>query len=324
MPDRSHHSHLLYLLKPQRTRGILQPSIYFIFELCSRAANYPIDSNIIVYFPNMDKKGPRVSTTRIECPDEQSPLLRATCHRPPCVSAAGKFLEAVRMITTHLRVLCCKSQHHSSMSASFEPLSETGRFVKLYVEPMFYWWGANFRLLTTPCLGTVEVVNAAGKRQCVVNGASHNYAGFYSPTTESEELQRLCLELLPVSDSDAVPLLRDAVHAAIAGFFDSDFCFTTSTGYGANYVALPALIDPTRTVVVVDRVCHNSIFTGVYLGRCSEIHKFNHNDMFGLESTLKNLPRNSDQDVIVIVEGLYRFVAVSSPSRVVWILMDGE
>ncbi|KAJ0122921.1 Aminotransferase FUM8 [Diaporthe amygdali] len=270
--------------------------------------------------------GRRVSTTRIECPDEQSPLLRAVanlhhgpiCHRPPCVSATGKFLEAVRMITTHLRVLCCKSQHHSSMSASFEPLSETGRFVKLYVEPMFHWWGANFRLLTTPCLGTVEVVNAAGKRQCVVNGASHNYAGFYAPTTESEELQRLCLELLPVSDSDAVPLLRDAVHAAIAGFFDSDFCFTTSTGYGANYVALPALIEPTRTVVVVDRVCHNSIFTGVYLGRCSAIHKFNHNDMFDLESTLKNLPRNSDQDVIVIVEGLYSMDGDVPPLGALW------
>lgn len=261
-----------------------------------------------------------------ESRNEQSPLLEAAidlrckppCHRPPRVSTAGKFLEMLCMITTRIRVLCCKSQHHTSMSAPFEPLSETGRFVKLYVEPMFHWWGANFRLLATPCLGTVDVVNAAGERQFVVNGASHNYAGFYAPTAESEELQRLCLELLPVSDSDALPPLREAVHAAIAGFFNSDFCFTTSTGYGANYVALPAMIESTQTVVVVDRACHNSIFTGVFLGRCSQIHKFVHNDMIDLESTLKMVPWNLKRNVIVIVEGLYRFVAFSPTFKVGW------
>lgn len=265
------------------------------------------------------QKGALLSITTTECPDEQSPLLevildiryKPSCNRPPRVSAAGKLLEAIYMFTTRLRVLCCKSQHHSSMSASFDPLSETGRFVKLYVEPMFHWWGANFRLLTTPCLGTVDVVNAVGERRSVVNGASHNYAGFYAPTAESEELQRLCLDSLPVSDSDAVPLLRDSVHAAVAGFFGYDFCFTTSTGYGANYVALPALIEPTRTVIFMDRACHNSIFTGVFLGRCSNIRKFDHNNMIDLKSMLQKLPRDSDQDIIVVVEGLYRYVTIS-------------
>lgn len=265
-----------------------------------------------------------MAVTASKTPDEQSKLLadileirhKPSCSRPPRVSAAGKFLEAVCMFTTRLRVLCCKSQHHSSMSASFEPLSEIGRFVKLYVEPMFHWWGHNFRLLETPCLGKVDVVNAAGERRCVVNGASHNYAGFYATTAESEELQRLCLDSLPVSESDAVPLLRDSVHTAIAGFFSSDFCFTTSTGYGANYVALPALIEPTRTIVFMDRACHNSIFTGVFLGRCSNVQKFRHNDMNDLESMLQKLPRNPNRDIIVIVEGLYRFVAVPFYCRV--------
>lgn len=263
--------------------------------------------------------GTVVAVKTSETSDEQSQLLagilearhKASCPGPPRVSAAGKFLEVVCMFTTRIRVLCRKSQHHCSMSASFEPLSETGRFVKLYVEPMFHWWGHNFRLLATPCLGTVDVVNAAGERRSVVNGASHNYAGFYAPTAESEELQRLCLDNLPVSDSEAVPLLRDSVHAAIAGLFSSDFCFTTSTGYGANYVALPALIEPTRTVVLMDRACHNSIFTGVFLGRCSNVHKFRHNDMNDLESMLHQLPRDPNRDIMVIVEGLYRLVAVS-------------
>lgn len=262
------------------------------------------------------QKGAVVSVTTSEIPDEHSPLLdvildirqKPSCALPPRVSTAGKVLEVVYMFTTRLRVLCCRSQHHSSMSASFEPLSETGRFVKLYVEPMFHWWGENFRLLATPCLGTVDVVNAAGERQSVVNGASHNYAGFYEPTAESEELQRLCLGNLPVSDSDAVPILRDSVHAAIARLFNFGFCFTTSTGYGANYVALPALIEPTRTVVLMDRACHNSIFTGVFLGRCPDVQKFKHNDMIDLESMLQNLPRKADRDIIVVVEGLYRFV----------------
>lgn len=239
---------------------------------------------------------------------------KPSCDLPPRVSALGKFLEVLCMFATRLRVLCCESKHHSSMSASFEPLPETGHYVKLYVEPMFHWWGANFRLLTTPCLGIVDVVNAAGERRSVVNGASHNYAGFYAPTAESEELQRFCLDNLPVSDSAAVPLLRDSVHTTIAGFFGFDFCFTTSTGYGANYVALPALIESTRTVLLMDRACHNSIFTGVFLSRCSNVHKFRHNDMIDLETMLQKLPRKLDRDIIVVVEGLYMFVMSSSPS----------
>lgn len=210
------------------------------------------------------------------------------------------------MMITRLRVFLCKSEHHSSMSAKFEPVSDKGRFAKTYVEPMFHWWGANFRLLVTPCLGVVDVVNAQGQRTTVVNGASHNYAGFYSPTVESEELQRACLETLPVSDADAVPLLRDAVHEAIARYLGAAFCLTTSTGYGANYVALPALVESTRTVVVMDKACHNSIFTGVYLGKCASIYKFEHDDMKALESILATLVGSSADEIIVIVEGLYR------------------
>lgn len=175
---------------------------------------------------------------------------------------------------------------------------------------MFHWWGANFRLLKTPCLGTVDVVDAHGQTRRVVNGASHNYAGFYLPTAESEELQRMCLEMLPVSNARAVPLLRDAVHQRMAAFLDVDFCLTTSTGYGANYVALPALIKNTRTVVVMDKACHNSIYTGVFLGKCANVRKFGHNDMNDLRAVLQSLVGSSAAEVIVIVEGLYRFVIV--------------
>lgn len=175
---------------------------------------------------------------------------------------------------------------------------------------MFHWWGANFRLLKTPCLGTVDVVDAAGQTLTAVNGASHNYAGFYLPTADSEELQHMCLEDLPVSEADEVPLLRDAVHKEMAKFLGAEFCFTTSTGYGANYVALPALIRSTQTVVVMDKACHNSLYTGAFLGKCSDMRKFRHNDMRELETILANLVGVPAADIIVVVEGLYRYAPI--------------
>ena len=176
---------------------------------------------------------------------------------------------------------------------------------------MFLWWGFNTRLLTSPSLACVDVADSYGKGQerCV-NGASHNYAGLYRATEQSEALHRDCLDMLPVvftSDQES-DLLRKAVHSAIAGFWGAEFCFTTATGYGSNYVALsPLLLD--MDVVIVDRDCHNSVFTGVFLGQSQspglQVHKFAHNNMMHLEAILNRVLRDGAISVIVVIEGLY-------------------
>ncbi|KAI8273796.1 Aminotransferase FUM8 [Colletotrichum sp. SAR 10_98] len=225
--------------------------------------------------------------------------------RPPHVGSTEKVRELVRLALTRLRVLL------SERKGTRKPISQKGLFAYNYVEPLFNWWGANYRVLLTQCLGRVEARDAFGSATKLVNGASHNYAGFYKATAEAERLQRLCLEMLPVSESDAVPFLRDETHQAIAKFLGADFCFTTSTGYGSNYIALPALVD-CATVVIMDENCHNSMFTGVFLGICPNLRKFKHNNMDHLETLLSGCIDATD-NIIVAIEGLYSMEADVPP-----------
>ncbi|KXH31616.1 aminotransferase class I and II [Colletotrichum salicis] len=234
-----------------------------------------------------------------------SSLATTKTRRPPRVTSTEKVRELVRLAITRLRVLLSESK------GTRRPISEKGLFSYNYVEPLFNWWGANYRVLTTQCLGRVEASDALGSVTKLVNGASHNYAGFYKATAQAEELQRLCLEALPVSDTQAVPLLRDETHHAIANFFGADFCFTTSTGYGSNYIALPALID-CSTVVIMDENCHNSMFTGVFLASSPNLRKFIHNNMEHLETLLSGCIDESI-NVIVAIEGLYSMEADVPP-----------
>ncbi|KAK1466172.1 aminotransferase class I and II [Colletotrichum tamarilloi] len=234
-----------------------------------------------------------------------SSLAAPKTRRPPRVTSTEKVRELVRLAITRLRVLLNENK------GTRRPISQKGLFSYNYVEPLFNWWGANYRVLTTQCLGRVEASDALGSVTNLVNGASHNYAGFYKATSQAEELQRLCLEALPVSDTQAVPLLRDETNPAIADFFGADFCFTTSTGYGSNYIALPALID-CSTVVIMDENCHNSMFTGVFLAPSPNLRKFKHNNMEHLETLLSGCFDES-VNVIVAIEGLYSMEADVPP-----------
>ncbi|KAJ0299611.1 hypothetical protein COL516b_009118 [Colletotrichum fioriniae] len=234
-----------------------------------------------------------------------SSLAAPKTRRPPRVTSTEKVRELVRLAITRLRVLL------NEQKGTRRPISQKGLFSYNYVEPLFNWWGANYRVLTTQCLGRVEASDALGSVTKLVNGASHNYAGFYKATSQAEELQRLCLEALPVSDTQAVPHLRDETHHAIADFFGADFCFTTSTGYGSNYIALPALID-CSTVVIMDENCHNSMFTGVFLASSPNLRKFKHNNMEHLELLLSGCIDES-VNVIVAIEGLYSMEADIPP-----------
>jgi 7-keto-8-aminopelargonate synthetase-like enzyme len=186
-------------------------------------------------------------------------------------------------------------------------LSPKAKYCHRLVEPLAFWWGKNSRLLLSQSLPLADVQNPDGTVSTVVNATSHNYGGFYKTDAKSAELQRLCLEHLPLADADAVPLLASAAHEALASFLGTDFCYTTSTGYGSNYAAFPALLGDSKTVVIADTSCHNSMFTGMYLAQPGQdrLVKFAHNDAADLERKLAEVDGKYDQ-VIVAVEGLYR------------------
>lgn len=223
----------------------------------------------------------------------------------PHPTAFDKVKEAGRLGLVRARVFW--RDIHPEQGEPHVLLSPSAKFSHRYGEPLGFWWGKNSRLLVGQSLPSADVQDPDGRVSKVVNATSHNYAGFYKADPKSEALQRLCLEKLSLADAEAVPLLESAAHHTLAKFLGADFCYTTSTGYGSNYVAFPALMSDAETVVIADKNCHNSMFTGMYLTQPAHgrLLKFAHNDPADLERHLQEVDGRYDQ-VIVAVEGLYR------------------
>jgi serine palmitoyltransferase len=156
-----------------------------------------------------------------------------------------------------------------------------------------------------PCQPKVEVRDARGNTQSVIHAASHNYAGFYEQTSAAEELQRLCLDNIPLANSTAAQSLEAAFCRKITDLFEADFCCTTSTGYGSNLLAFPAILDKSW-LVIFDEKCHNSMFVGAYQSTVGLIRKYKHNDMDQLEDILRE--HEDKYNILVAVEGAYRYV----------------
>ena len=185
----------------------------------------------------------------------------------------------------------------------YKPLSAKGHYQHYYVDPHCFWWGKNDRTILAQTMAIVEVQDRDGAKQELVNAGSHNYAGFYQKTYDSEELQRLCLERLPFADVKTVPSLERAMTQAVCEHFSSDFCCTSSSGFGSNLLALPAILDDTW-LVLMDEKSHSSMYTGAFLARTGCIKKFQHNDMKQLKSMLEELGPKYE-NTLVAVEGFY-------------------
>jgi 7-keto-8-aminopelargonate synthetase-like enzyme len=121
---------------------------------------------------------------------------------------------------------------------------------------------------------------------------------------EYEALQRKCLARLPHCSARDVQELRSELSARIAAFFGTDCCHFTSTGFGSNVLAFPAIIQ-NDWMVVLDEKCHKSMFVGSFLSEAGMRKRFKHNDMKELEYVLQTAGRKYS-NIMVAVEGIYR------------------
>jgi serine palmitoyltransferase len=182
------------------------------------------------------------------------------------------------------------------------PVSQVGKFTHRYVMPLSSYGGQNDRIiLDGQRAGRVSIRNGMGLIQHSIQAASHNYAGLYG---RDMDLHHFALEQLPVNISPGNQVLEDAMCRAVRKHFQVDFCVATSTGYGANLLALSAIPDE-NWLVVFDGKSHNSLFVGVYLGRPGRVRKFIHNDMKHLEEVLLEEGKQFTH-TLVVVEGFYR------------------
>ena len=220
--------------------------------------------------------------------------------RPPTVNLLKKIQEGSRLTYTRCKVTL------EDLKSDQQPISQAGIFNHHYVYPLYNLKGKNERVNLGGWAAEIAVQDGSGKIQKAVQAASHNYAGFYKATPESEELQRLVLDNLPVSDSHAVPSLEEVMHQGIARLFAADFCYTISTGYGSNLLALSAILDP-NWMIILDDKCHNSMYVAAYMSHAGLVRKYCHGNMRQLETILaENRPKFAH--ILVAVEGFYRLV----------------
>ncbi|KAI8940620.1 hypothetical protein NX059_001892 [Plenodomus lindquistii] len=147
--------------------------------------------------------------------------------------------------------------------------------------------------------GKVRIRNRVGEIQHCIQAASHNYAGLYS--RDMEPLY-LALDRLPVLTSSQTQSIEADMHRVIALHFEADFCTSMSTGYGANLLALSAILRK-DWLLVLDEKSHNSMFVAGYLAGPGKIRKFRHNNVGHLEQVLLEEGWHSER-TLVAIEGV--------------------
>ncbi|OCT51434.1 serine palmitoyltransferase 2 [Cladophialophora carrionii] len=227
---------------------------------------------------------------------QQCPL-ELDVYPPPYTKLWTKVAEGFRLAYTRGKVSLEQPRH------SQQPISEAGRFNHCYVHPLDNRKRKNERITLGRWTPRLQVRDGHGTQHTVIQAASHNYAGFYGLTHDSEELQRLALESLPAANSYAMPFLEAAMHEGLAKFFSSEFCYTTSTGYGSNLLAFSALLNQDWLVMFDDK-CHNSMHVAAFLSHAGLVKKFPHGNFRMMEAILSEHQGNFAK-VLVAIEGFY-------------------
>ncbi len=91
------------------------------------------------------------------------------------------------------------------------------------------------------------------------------------------------------------------VEEKLAAFLEREDALIFTTGYQANIGLLSAFMT-LDTTLLIDELCHASIYDGAAVGRCN-IVQFQHNDVVDLEKRLQQVVSKSQ--TMVMVDGVY-------------------
>lgn len=166
--------------------------------------------------------------------------------------------------------------------------------------------------------GRTVVVHDGGHRARLVNWASNDYLGLNRSLRVRSGAARALRRWGP--GSTAARLLAGGMRChrqleqRLASWFGTEECLLTTTGYQANCAALVALAGEVECAVILDRLCHASIYDGARLSN-GQLLRFRHND-------LEDLSRRLDQCEgarrrIVCVESVYSMDGDEAPLRAI-------
>ncbi|MEK7412678.1 MAG: 8-amino-7-oxononanoate synthase [Planctomycetota bacterium] len=162
--------------------------------------------------------------------------------------------------------------------------------------------------------GRSVVVHEHGKRHRLINWASNDYLGASAHLLVKNGAMRAMRRFGP--GSGAARLLAGGLRChrqleeRIARWLGREECLLTTTGYQANCAALVALACEVECVVLLDRLCHASLYDGTKLSN-AQMLRFKHNDV-------DDLARRLEQTVgarrrIVCVESVYSMDGDEAP-----------
>ncbi|MDA8159918.1 MAG: 8-amino-7-oxononanoate synthase [Desulfobacteraceae bacterium] len=149
----------------------------------------------------------------------------------------------------------------------------------------------------TPLTGTL--VEMAG--QALVNFSSNDYLGLARHPALIEGAARYLRRYgvgatasrLVCGNLDCLPELE----ARLARLKGAEAALILNSGYQANVALIPALVNR-RSLVLADRLCHNSLIQGIILSR-AKLVRFRHNDLAHLEELLTRHGQESERMLVV-------------------------
>ena len=94
-----------------------------------------------------------------------------------------------------------------------------------------------------------------------------------------------------------------AVEDRIAALKGSEAALVLNSGYQANISLIPALTDP-ETLILSDRLNHNSLIQGVRLSRCT-VKVYRHNDVSDLGRLLEQNASKTYSRIVIVTESVF-------------------
>jgi 8-amino-7-oxononanoate synthase len=99
--------------------------------------------------------------------------------------------------------------------------------------------------------------------------------------------------------------LHNEFEEKLAAFFGKESALVFTTGYQANLATLAALLSNKRTVAVIDRNVHASLYDGVRLGQAAgtRLLRYKHSDAESLDAALSKV--EAGEGALVITDGVF-------------------
>lgn len=158
------------------------------------------------------------------------------------------------------------------------------------------------------------ILHLDGKRQKLINWASNDYLGAANLRRVKNGASRALRSF--GAGSGAARLLAGGLRChrrleeRLAHWLGSEDVLVTSSGYQANLAALVAFAGSEQDVIILDRLCHASLYDGARLAN-GQLLRFAHNDVADLEKQLQRsegAPRR-----LVCVESVYSMDGDEAP-----------